>query len=332
MDTRQLKYFVAIVECGGFAKASRQLLIAQPALSQQIARLEQEVGAPLLVRSAKGVSPTSNGHTLFRHAKFILRQLDHALALARQNTAETTGRVSVGLAPTTLCQVGMPLIERMQERFPGVCVNIVEGLSGHIQHMAISGQLDLAILFGPAAVPDWSRTQLLTEELFVILPCNSPLFPRRRDSIALEEIADLPLILPSQGHGLRRRIDIEYERLNFKLMPIAEIDSLPLLMSCLSQGMGATIKPMAATHVHGTAQTKNWRCLRISNASITRPNYVFSQPADKLSDATALVRAELIQLVRELVERGRWQGVELSHPEEAEPVAPEPPRALAVPA
>lgn len=328
MDTKQLKYFVAIVECGGFARASRQLFIAQPALSQQIARLEQEVGAPLLIRSARGVSPTSNGYALFRHAKFILRQLDHAVALARQNTVEATGRVAVGIAPTTTCQIGMPFLERIQEKYPGITLNIVEGLSGHLQHMAASGQLDIAILFTPNAVPDWQCTPLLEEELFVILPCNSPLYARGQDTISLREVAELPLVLPSRGHGLRRRIDVEYERINTTLMPIAEIDSLPLLMSSLAQGMGATIKPLAAIHVHGAGQAKHWRSLRIGDASITRTNYVLTLPPDRMTDAVALIHAELLELVRDLVRRSKWQGVELIGEAPPAPESREPRRVL----
>ena len=79
MDMRQLRYFVQIVESGSLAKASRQLFIAQPALSQQMARLEDEVGKPLLLRSSRGVTPTENGSALYHHAKFMLRQLDQAL-------------------------------------------------------------------------------------------------------------------------------------------------------------------------------------------------------------------------------------------------------------
>ena len=87
MDMRQLRYFVQIVESGSLAKASRQLFIAQPALSQQMARLEDEVGKALLVRSSRGVVPTDNGEALYHHAKFMLRQLDQAVAVARQETA-----------------------------------------------------------------------------------------------------------------------------------------------------------------------------------------------------------------------------------------------------
>ena len=119
MDMRQLRYFVQIVESGSLAKASRQLFIAQPALSQQMARLEDEVGKPLLVRSSRGVVPTDNGEALYHHAKFMLRQLDQAVAVARQDTAALSGRVTLGLAPTTVCQLGLPLMQHLRAKYPG---------------------------------------------------------------------------------------------------------------------------------------------------------------------------------------------------------------------
>jgi len=91
MDIRQLRYFVQIVESGSLSKASRQLYIAQPALSQQLAKLEDQVGKPLFLRSSKGVSPTENGLALYHHARFMLRQLDQALSIARAETGAVQG-------------------------------------------------------------------------------------------------------------------------------------------------------------------------------------------------------------------------------------------------
>lgn len=107
-------------------------------------------------------------------------------------------------------------------------------------------------------------------ELFVILPVASTL------------AAALPLILPSPGHGLRRRIALEFERVGLPLDARAEVDSLPLLMHCVAQGMGATIKPMAAVHALGD-QPEQWRCLRVSDAAMTRANYLYALPPQKLS-------------------------------------------------
>src|SRR5262245_35450365 len=106
MDLRQLRYFAQIVESGSLSKASRQLLIAQPALSQQIAKLESEVGKPLLKRSSRGVVATDNGLALYHHARFMLRQLDQALSIARKESGTVQGMVSVGLASTTASALG----------------------------------------------------------------------------------------------------------------------------------------------------------------------------------------------------------------------------------
>jgi LysR family tcuABC transcriptional regulator len=321
MDMRQMRYFVQIVESGSLAKASRQLFIAQPALSQHMARLEEEIGKPLLIRSSRGVIPTENGEALYHHAKFMLRQLDQAVAVARQESAVLNGRVALGLAPTTVCSLGLPLLQHLRAKYPGVLLNIVEGLSGHLEHMTRVGQLDLAVLFSPNAASELTAEPLLEETLFAILPAASTLVPQDRQSLSMREIAALPLILPSPGHGLRRRIALEFELANLKLDAVAEIDSLPLLMSCVASGLGATIKPMAAIHSLGDTPER-WRCLRIRDASMTRVNYLYALPPQKLSFCAAMVRDELKAVVRRLIESRQWQGVQLFEPSQPAKVCP----------
>jgi LysR family tcuABC transcriptional regulator len=310
MDLRQLKYFVQIVESGSLAKASRQLYIAQPALSQQIAKLEAEVGKPLLIRTARGVTPTENGAALHHHARFMLRQLDQALSIARQEPGTVHGMVSVGLAATTVCAVGVPFMRRIREKYPGIVLNVVEGMSGHLAQMMRMGQLDLAILFSRDAVPDLPAEPLVEEELFVMLPEGSDLVAPRRVKLSCGQTALLPLILPTGIHGLRRRIAAEFEQRNLAMNVVAEIDSLSLLMTCVRDGMGATIKPMSAALLEGRMR-EGWRTLAFSDADMKRPNFLYSVDAQRLSPAAAAVRAELRETVRQLVAGGQWQGVNL---------------------
>ena len=310
MDLRQLKYFVQIVESGSLAKASRQLYIAQPALSQHVAKLEAEVGKPLLIRTAKGVTPTENGAALHHHARFMLRQLDQALSIARQEPGTVHGMVSVGLAATTVCAVGVPFMRRIREKYPGIVLNVVEGMSGHLAQMMRLGQLDLSILFSRDAVPDLPAEPLVEEELFVMLPGGSELVAPRRIKLSCAETAELPLILPTGIHGLRRRISAEFEQRNLTTHIVAEIDSLSLLMTCVRDGMGATIKPMSAALLEGQMR-KDWRTLAFSDADMKRPNYLFSVVADRLTPAAAAVRAELRETVKDLVATGAWRGVNL---------------------
>jgi LysR family transcriptional regulator, regulatory protein for tcuABC len=310
VDTRQLRYFVQVVESGSFSKASRQLFIVQPALSQHVARLEEEVGKPLLIRSVRGVVPTGNGRALYHHAKFILRQLDEAVLIARQEFISVRGRVALGLAPSTSCVLGLPLLRQLKQHYPGILLNIVVGLPGHLDERARQSQLDVAILFSKTAANELTFEFLLEEDVLVMLPANSQLVPAGKKSLTIEEVASLPLVLSSMHHNIRRRIMIEFERARLEANVVAEIDSLELVMRYVAQGGGATLQPAAAMLAVGTAD--QWRCLRIARAQMTRPNYLYALPIEKLSAGASVVRTELKHLVHQLAESGEWQGVRLA--------------------
>jgi LysR family tcuABC transcriptional regulator len=151
---------------------------------------------------------------------------------------------------------------------------------------------------------------LLEEELFVLIPENSGYVPRGSNSITLAELAKLPLILPTATHGLRRRVVAEFERRDLKPHVVAEIDSLSLLMSCVHDGMGVTIKPMSALQLEAD-RGKRWRALSISDSRITRRNYLYSIASNLLSPAASAVAHELQNTARMLVTSGRWRGVSL---------------------
>lgn len=313
MDIRQLRYFVQIVESGSVSKASRQLHIAQPALSQQLAKLETQVGKPLLLRSSRGVTPTENGLALYHHARFLLRQLDQAMAIARSQAGDVQGMVSVGLPATTVAAIGLPLVQRVRARYPGVLLNVVEGMSGHIGHMMRLGQLDLAVLFNDDVAPDMTTEPLLVEELFVFVPEHGRLVRPGITAIGIAEAAAIPLILPTGSHGLRKRIEAEFESRGLSTNVVAEIDSLSLLMNCVYADIGATIKPMGAIMQEG-ARGRAWRCIGIADARFRRRNFLYSLPPERLTTVAAVVAAELKLAVRELVESRRWPGFESPAP------------------
>jgi LysR family tcuABC transcriptional regulator len=310
MDLRQLRYFAQIVESGSLSKASRCLFVAQPALSQLLAKLEGEVGKPLLQRSSRGVAPTENGLALYHHARFMLRQMDQALSIARKDVTDLQGMVSLGLPPTTQRAVGLSLMKRVRSKYPGILLNVVEGMSGHIAQMIRLGQLDIAILFTNDVSSKLTAEPLLEEELFVLFPEKSEYIPHNRKSISIAELAQIPLILPTSSHGLRRRVVSEFEQRSMKPNVSIEIDSLQLLMQCVSEGMGATIKPMSAMHYADETLGK-WRALSISDAPITRTNYLYSLSPELMTDAARTILEETKQVARDLIERRHWKGVQL---------------------
>lgn len=310
MDMRQLKYFVQIVESGSLSQASRQLFIAQPSLSQQMARLEEEVGRPLLVRSVRGVTPTPNGEALYHHAKFMLRQLNETVAIARQAPAQWSGRVTLGLPPTTVQIVGLPVLKHIKRKYPGITLNVVEALSAQLEDMVRSSQIDLALMIRQNSASDLLFTPLLEEGLYVILPARSELIPKQKKSIRLKEIAKLPVLLPSSPmHSLRRLIMAEFQHAGLQLTLAGEVDSLLLLLRLVAEGQGITIRTMAVTKLLYTID--QWRCIPISDAKMELTHFIGSPPKNLLSPGVELVRAELSEVVRQLVLSGDWPGTRL---------------------
>src|SRR5690606_22657594 len=167
MELRQLKYFVRVLELGSMGKAARELGVVTSALSQQISRLESELSTRLLQRTRQGIFPTESGLAFWRQAQLAIRHADNAVLAARD--ARLTGRVSVGLSPTTASLLARPFFEAMQARYSDIRLHLVETLSGHSSAMLNRHQLDLAILFNADNPRNWSVTPILDEALFLLV-------------------------------------------------------------------------------------------------------------------------------------------------------------------
>lgn len=159
MELRQLRYFVRIVETGSMGRAALDLNIGVSALSQQMARLENELAIRLLQRTSRGVMPTSAGLAFYSQAQLALRHADDAILAARE--ARLSGHVSVGMAPSTASVLGVPFINAMRESYADVRLHLVESLSGNLERMINTRQLDLAIVFQKEKILRWSADPFL---------------------------------------------------------------------------------------------------------------------------------------------------------------------------
>lgn len=145
MELRQLRYFVRIVETGSMGSAALDLNIGVSALSQQMTRLENDLAIRLLQRTSRGVTPTNAGLAFFSQAQLAIRHADDAILAARE--ARLSGHVSVGMAPSTASVLGIPFMKAMRESYPDVRLHVVESLSGNLERMINTRQIDLAIVF-----------------------------------------------------------------------------------------------------------------------------------------------------------------------------------------
>jgi LysR family tcuABC transcriptional regulator len=302
MELRQLRYFVRVVELGSMGRAALELGIVTSALSQQISRLESELSTRLLQRTSSGVVPTDAGLAFLRQAQLALRHADDAVHAAK--LARLSGHVSVGLAPSTAAVLGLPFMTAMRERYPDIRLRMVESLSGNLASMIGARQLDLAILFQAERARRWSVLPLLDERLFVIARPGIPGLPET-GRIRLEELGQLPLILPSGPHGLRALLDQASALAPGGLNVVGEIDGLAILMDAVRAGFGATIQPGAAlARLIGEPLVT----IEIVDAGVCRPNLLVSLSDDELSPAGQAARGMLSSVTRTLVAGGRWPG------------------------
>lgn len=303
MELRQLRYLVRTIELGSISQAALDLGVAQSAVSLQIQRLEGELATRLLQRIPSGIIPTDAGIAFLSHAQLALRHADEAMLAARQS--RLSGVVGLGLAPTTAGVLGVPLLQAMREQFPDIRIHLVEGMSGHLGQMLNAREIDLAILFGAEQARRWTVRHLLDERLFFLCGTQSGL---EHLPTTLEGIADIPLVLPTHRHGLRRVIDAAFSSLNRQPRIIAEVDSLYVLMDMVAAGMAATLQPWSALARQPEAGSR-LRWVEMTDAGTARRNLLCSLSDDELSPAALATRGVLRQVVGELVESGRWKGV-----------------------
>ncbi|MDJ7309891.1 tricarballylate utilization LysR family transcriptional regulator TcuR [Salmonella enterica] len=305
MELRQLRYFVRIIETGSMGSAAQDFDIGVSALSQQMSRLENELAIRLLQRTSRGVTPTNAGLAFYSQAQLALRHADDAILAARE--ARLSGHVSVGMAPSTASILGIPFIHAMQENYADVRLHVVESLSGNLERMINTRQIDLAVVFQKDKILRWSARPILEEQLFLI-GSHALLTALPDNPITPEQLAGIPLIMPSQGHGLHGRLDAVCQEHALNVEIVAEIDGLALLMRAVRDGLGATLQPGAAiSHLDNDAL----RVIGVHNPVLSRPNFLVSLSDDELTPAGLAARVVLTKVMRQLVDAGEWPGATL---------------------
>ena len=243
MDIRQLRYLVALSEERHFTRAAQREHIAQPALSQQIRRLEEEVGLPLVERTTRSVTMTDAGLALVGRARRILGEVDAAQGEMERMTGLHAGRVSVGTMHTMgPVDVSLPLAI-FHERHPGVELTVREQSSEELAEMLRVDELDLAFLSVTERIESHGLGlhQIVSEELAVIVPEDHPLAARRR--IRMSELAGEQFISYRQGARLRELLVAAGDLAGFEPEVKLESNESPRIRRLVARGMGVAILP-----------------------------------------------------------------------------------------
>ena len=257
MEMRLLEYVLEIYRKQSFTKAAASLRIAQPSLSQQIAKLERELGVSLFFRGHGTVLPTPEGMRFVEKAEQILR-MRNDLEREMREQSEGIGRdLVIGTTAITGGHVLPPLLQAYEERYPQVRVRLIEESTETLTDLTARGLVDLSILALPVEEPRLTTKPLLTEPLFLVLPrtekdwmsdevrrfVTSSSVDPFLTTLPFASVAKAPFILLKQGYGFRRTVLELCAESGFQPQIAYETSSIETAQSLVTYGLGITLVP-----------------------------------------------------------------------------------------
>jgi LysR family transcriptional regulator, nitrogen assimilation regulatory protein len=294
MDTAHLKAFLRIAETGSISRAAQSLGIAQPSLSQQLLRLEDEIGFKLFDRIARGVVLTEPGRIFVEQARHILHVTEQAVADARHLRDEARGQVVFAMPPSIMRIAGPSLVEVLATEAPMVRVRLVEAFTGSIRGWLEAEKIDLGILYDFGPLRHLSQNFLLRDNLVLVGPHGR--FDQE-SSISLRDLTSEPMILPGPQHGLRQLVDREAGREGVDLRIDQEIDSLDVAIALVAAGRGLVVLPLSG--VSNVAFAGQLSMAQIGTPPLQRSLNVVRNPSHVLTHASVTVE----RLLRQVLDR-----------------------------
>jgi DNA-binding transcriptional LysR family regulator len=247
LELRHLRYFVAVAEELHFGRAARRLHMAQPPLSQQIRRLEQLVGSPLLTRTSRRVALTPAGRTFLERSRRLLAQAQADLEEAGRIGRGEEGRLDVGFISSAIPLGITERIRAFRQRYPAVHVQLHEGFTTQIVARVFARDIDMGIVRDITPDPGLEITTLATEGFVAVLPAGHPLAGRAELDAAL--LRDEPFVFYPRSAGEQAYLrNLEPCRVaGYEPRVVQEGTSWVTLLHLVGAGLGVTIAPRSAT-------------------------------------------------------------------------------------
>lgn len=303
MELRQLRYYVAIVDHGSLSRAARVLHIVQPALTQQIQLLEEELQAQLLHRSAQGTITTDAGKLFYEHAQAILKQVGDARSAVAQSTTRPTGTVALGIPQSVSAALALPLLTAVRAQYPEISLQLTEELSGNLIEQLKSGRINLAVLFDDGQLHPFIVKPLVEEPMLYITRAGSQ-FALEGSSVSLQQALRAPLILPGMQHGVRPRIERLVRDAGLQIASVIDINSVAILKSALLADMGATILAVAPLQ----AEIERGELVaQAIDGDVSRTIALCASKNIPLTNAASAVERLVLDVTRRLCASGQWR-------------------------
>lgn len=308
MDEIQLRNFVMIGRCASITEAADRLGIAQPSLSQQLLRLEDEFGTKLFRRTSRGVVATDAGRMLQEHAATILQAMNRAREEVQATERVPQGNVAVGLPATASMILGVPLLVAARRSLPLVNIHVREAMTGTIRRWLEEGRIELGILYAAEGTRHLSTKVIARETLLLVGPAGAfgetDAFGIATQPIEQPALKTYGFILPSVSHGLRELVERQLHMEDLSLSTTIEIDSLAHTKTLVASRLGYTLLPHAA--IRSELAGGELSAAHVEGIDLSRSVAFVRNPAQPLTRASIEVEDLARQLLREMIADGRW--------------------------
>lgn len=246
MELHQLRYFCAIVETGSFSRAAQRTNVSQPSLSQQILKLEDELGTRLFDRLGRSVRLTEVGQVFLPRARAVLQELEAALSDVVERKASVSGSICIGVIPTIAPYFLPPILASFSRQCPQARVTVVEEITPLLLERLRGGSMDVAIVAVPLGVRgnEFRSFPLMVEKLYAVLPRRHALAKHR--AISLADLQNEPFLLLRDGHCFRETAVAACKRARMNPQVIFESGQFSSILGMVSKGLGVSIVPAMA--------------------------------------------------------------------------------------
>ncbi|KWX67786.1 LysR family transcriptional regulator [Mycobacterium sp. NAZ190054] len=315
MDLRQLTTLVTVAEVGSVTKAARLLHVVQPAISRQIRLLETEVGVPLFERTRHGMVLTEAGQLFVERARRALTELERARSEVRPAIDEVVGIATVGILESVVDLVVEPLVEAVAQRYPGVELRILAGLSGNLQRWLDDGDVDLSLLYNQTDSAAVTVVPMVSERLWAVAPPCAGLATAK--PIHWAQVFEHPLVLPVPGHGLRILIDQVLSELHAAPQITMESNSMHVQKNLVLAGCGWTVLP--AVGIAKEVAAGAFSGAPLIGPEVIRKVVLGVRRTPRPSRAIRAVAGELTRLVQDQVKSSVWPATLIRVAEQDQP-------------
>jgi LysR family transcriptional regulator, nitrogen assimilation regulatory protein len=303
MDLKRLENFLRVAELGSLSRAADRLRIAQPALSRQMRLLESETGTELFSRHRRGMQLTQAGEDLRQRLSGPVREIRQIFDDLRGRSSEAGGQMALGMPPTVSYVLAGRLARKVAQEAPNISLRIVEGYAGHLMDWLQRNEIDAALLYGPASDFNMNMQELFYEQLMLIGPASSDLSPDR--PVSVRDLQSLPLVLPSQPHGLRMVVEAAARKIHVSLDVRYEADSFLVLKELTEFGLGYTTLPLSAASREIEAGRLRYAPLR--DPPVVRQLVLGAARDERLSRAARIVVRLAREEIKQMAESGEWK-------------------------